>query len=88
MRINQSLALLADLVPADQIGKATGVLAASGSIAAPLASFAAGATSDAFGIRAIFGLMALMTIAALSLLPAVRTPDSAPPLGALVSQPA
>jgi MFS family permease len=64
--------LLAELVPARRIGAATGLLAASGSLAAPLASLAAGALSDLFGPRAIFGLMGVMVALALVLLPLAR----------------
>jgi len=70
-----TIPLLADLVPRHHMGKATGALAASGSIAAPLASLAAGALSDTFGPRAIFGLMAGMVCAALVILPLIRTPS-------------
>jgi MFS family permease len=66
--------LLADLVPRRHMGMATGVLAASGSVAGPLASLAAGALSDLYGPRVIFGLMAAMIALALTLLPAVRPP--------------
>jgi MFS family permease len=80
-----TIPLLAELVPAPRIGAATGLLAASGSLAAPLASLVAGALSDLYGPRAIFGLMAVMIALALLLMPAVRrpapeslTPDSEP----------
>jgi MFS family permease len=66
--------LLAELVPPARIGVATGLLAASGSLAAPLASLAAGALADLYGPRAIFGLMAAMIALALVLLAAVRRP--------------
>jgi DHA2 family multidrug resistance protein-like MFS transporter len=66
--------LLAELVPPSKIGVATGLLAASGSLAAPLASLVAGALSDLYGPRAIFGLMAVMIALALALMPAVRRP--------------
>jgi MFS family permease len=66
--------LLAELVPPSRIGVAVGLLAASGSLAAPLASLAAGALSDLYGPRAIFGLMAVMIALALALMPAVRRP--------------
>lgn len=66
--------LLSELVPPNRIGVATGLLAASGSLAAPLASVVAGALSDVYGPRAIFGLMAVMITLALALLPAVRRP--------------
>jgi DHA2 family multidrug resistance protein-like MFS transporter len=69
-----TIPLLAELVPPSKIGTATGLLAASGSVAAPLASLAAGALSDLYGPRAIFGLMAVMIALALALMPAVRRP--------------
>jgi maltose/moltooligosaccharide transporter len=69
--------LLADLVPRRHMGAATGLLAASGSVAAPLASLAAGGLSDVFGPRAIFALMTVMTGLALALMPAVRLPTPA-----------
>jgi MFS family permease len=64
--------LLSDLVPRRHMGTATGALAASGSIAAPLASLAAGSLSDLYGPRAIFALMAAMVAVALALLPLTR----------------
>jgi MFS family permease len=64
--------LLADLVPRQHMGAATGALAASGSIAAPLASLAAGGLSDLYGPRAIFAMMAALVAMALVLLPATR----------------
>lgn len=67
-----TIPLLADLVPGHRMGAATGALAASGSLAAPLASLVAGSLSDVFGPRAIFGLMAAMVALALALMPAVR----------------
>jgi predicted MFS family arabinose efflux permease len=70
-----TIPLLADLVPRRHMGAATGLLAASGSIAAPLASLAAGGLSDLYGPRAIFGLMTVMTGLALVLMPAVRLPE-------------
>src|SRR5207302_11431097 len=76
--------LLADLVPRRHMGTATGVLAASGSVAAPMASLVAGGLSDLYGPRDIFGLMAAMIVAALALLPAARPSaalDTAPTPG-------
>ena len=67
-----TIPLLADLVPRHHMGAATGILAASGSVAAPLASLAAGALSDPYGPRAIFALMTAMVAVALMLMPAVR----------------
>ncbi|HLH25007.1 MAG TPA: MFS transporter [Chloroflexota bacterium] len=66
--------LLADLVPRPHVGAATGILAASGSVAAPFASLLAGALADVYGPRAIFAFMAVMILLALALLPAVRPP--------------
>jgi MFS family permease len=48
-------------------------------IAAPLASLAAGSLSDLYGPRAIFALMAVMVAVALTLLPLTRA--SATPSG-------
>jgi MFS family permease len=67
-----AIPLLADLVPRSQIGGAAGILAASGSLAAPLASLAAGGLSDLYGPRAIFAFMAAAVVGALLLLPAVQ----------------
>jgi MFS family permease len=69
-----TIPLLADLVPRRHMGAATGAMAASASLAAPLSSLLAGALSTHHGPRAIFGLMALAVIAALALLPAVQAP--------------
>ena len=74
-----TIPLLAELVPAHRIGAATGLLAASGSVAAPLASVVAGTLSDLYGPRAIFGLMAAMIALALMLMSAVRHPTPTPP---------
>jgi MFS family permease len=73
------LPLLADLVPRHHMGVATGVLAASGSLAAPLTSLLAGRLADLYGPRAIFGFMALMIVLALSLMLAVQTPKADEP---------
>jgi MFS family permease len=67
-----TIPLLADLVPRRHMGFATGILAASGSLAAPLASLVAGSLSDLYGPRAIFGLMAAAIAVALALLPFAR----------------
>jgi MFS family permease len=69
-----TLPLLAELVPPRQMGLATGALAASGSLAAPLSSLLAGHLADMHGPRAIFAVMAVMTAAALGLIPFVRSP--------------
>ena len=80
--------LLADLVPRPHVGAATGVLAASGSVAAPFASLLAGALADVYGPRAIFAFMAVMIVLALALLPAVRpTAALAAPADAPASRP-
>src|SRR5581483_5050550 len=84
--------LLADLVPRPHVGAATGLLAASGSVAAPFASLLAGALADVYGPRAIFAFMAVMIAAALVLLPAVRPPaalevPAEPPAGRPGAQP-
>ena len=68
-----AIPLMADLVPRHQMGAAAGMLAASGSIAAPLASFVAGGLSEVYGPRAIFAVMAAMVCVALLLLLGVRT---------------
>jgi MFS family permease len=69
-----TLPLLADLVPPQHMGTATGALAASGSVAAPLASILAGQLADMYGPRAIFGLMAAMVVLAMAFIPFVRPP--------------
>jgi maltose/moltooligosaccharide transporter len=72
-----TLPLLAELVPHRHMGLATGALAASGSLAAPLSSLLAGQLADMHGPRAIFAVMAVMTVAALGLIPFVRAPRAA-----------
>jgi MFS family permease len=74
--------LLSDLVPRHHMGTATGALAASGSLAAPLASLAAGSLSDLYGPRAIFAMMAALVAVALTLLPFTR-PSSTTEVSAL-----
>jgi maltose/moltooligosaccharide transporter len=69
-----AIPLLADLVPRRYMGLATGALAASGSLAAPLSSLVAGGLSDLYGPRAIFAMMAAMVVVALTLMQAVRLP--------------
>jgi MFS family permease len=73
-----TLPLLADLVPRQHMGLANGLLAASGAIAAPLASVVAGGLSDLYGPRVIFALMAVMVGVALALLPATRNLGDSP----------
>ena len=70
-----TIPLLADLVPRDRVGAAAGILAASGSLAAPLASVVAGVLSDVYGPRVIFAMMAVMVALALAVLPSIRPPD-------------
>jgi MFS family permease len=65
-----TLPLLADMVPRHHMGKATGLLAAAGSVAAPLSSLVAGSLADHYGPRAIFAVMAVMVALALAALPA------------------
>lgn len=76
-----AIPIMADLVPRQYMGAATGLLAASGAIAAPLASLVAGTLSEAYGPRAIFGVMAVMVVMALLLLQGVQTPEEAEPGG-------
>jgi MFS family permease len=64
--------IMADLVPRHRMGAATGLLAGSASIAAPLASVLAGAMADAFGLRAIFVVMVAFILGALAFLPGAR----------------
>lgn len=92
-----AIPLLSDLVPPHRVGAAAGILAASGSLAAPLASVVAGALSDLYGPRVIFALMAVMVALALTILPLARPPrspaisppdpDAAPRLPPSVAQP-
>jgi MFS family permease len=80
--------LLADLVPRHHMGVAAGILAASGSVAAPLASLVAGGLADVFGPRAIFAVMAVMTLAAMALLPWVRPSQALAQVDLLPAPPA
>jgi Na+/melibiose symporter-like transporter len=64
--------LLAELVPPGQIGAASGILAAAGSLSAPVASVVGGALSDVYGPRAVFVVMMVMLLLALALLSAVH----------------
>jgi maltose/moltooligosaccharide transporter len=73
-----TLPLLAELVPPHHMGLATGALAASGSLAAPLSSLLAGQLADMYGPRAIFAVMAAMTALALGLIPLVRARRAEP----------
>ncbi|HEY3107491.1 MAG TPA: MFS transporter, partial [Chloroflexota bacterium] len=78
--------LLADMVPRHHMGKATGLLAAAGSVAAPLSSLVAGSLADHYGPRAIFAVMAVMVALALAALPATLPPRrSTRPLAAALS---
>ncbi|HEY3079913.1 MAG TPA: MFS transporter [Chloroflexota bacterium] len=74
-----TIPLMADLVPRHHMGGATGLLAASGSVAAPLASLLGGSLSDLYGPRAIFAMMTVSTCAAMVLMLAVRLPRPAVP---------
>jgi MFS family permease len=74
-----TIPLLSDLVPRRHMGTATGALAASGSIAAPLMSLVAGGLSEIYGPRAIFALMATLVTVALVLLPLTRSASPDPP---------
>jgi maltose/moltooligosaccharide transporter len=68
--------LLADLVPRHHMGVAVGFLAASGSVAAPFATFVAGGLADmGYGPRAAFAVMAAMTCVAIALMPLARKPN-------------
>ncbi|MDP8924788.1 MAG: MFS transporter, partial [Chloroflexota bacterium] len=69
-----AIPLLGDLVPPQRVGAAAGILAASGSLAAPLASVVAGTLSDLYGPRVIFAMMAVMVALALTVLPLARPP--------------
>jgi Na+/melibiose symporter-like transporter len=66
--------LLSDLVPRRHIGVATGLLAGSGSVAAPASSLVAGHLADLYGPRIIFLVMSITVIIALCLLPFARPP--------------
>ncbi len=72
-----AIPLLADLVPRQQMGAAAGLLAASGSLAAPISSLIAGELAGQFGPRAIFGVMAVSTAIAVALMPLIG-PDLDP----------
>jgi len=69
-----AIPMMAELVPKRHMGVATGLLAAAGSIAAPLASLVAGTLSESYGPRVIFAVMAVMVAIALLLLFGVRAP--------------
>jgi Na+/melibiose symporter-like transporter len=68
--------IMADLVPRHHMGVGTGLLAASGSIAAPAASLVAGMLSEVYGPRVIFAVMAVSVAIAIALLPLVRPPGN------------
>jgi len=83
--------LMAGLVLDHEIGAATGILAAAGSLAAPLASLAGGGLADLFGPRAIFGMMAVtvtIAIVVLRLVPDSAAADDASTLIAAIAVPA
>ncbi|HZT07860.1 MAG TPA: MFS transporter, partial [Chloroflexota bacterium] len=69
-----AIPIMADLVPKQHMGLATGILAAAGSIAAPFASLVAGGLADVYGPRVIFAVMATMTLVGMLLLPGVQPP--------------
>jgi maltose/moltooligosaccharide transporter len=71
-----AIPIMADLVPRQHMGVGTGMLAASGSVAAPLASLVAGGLSEIYGPRAIFAVMAVTVAIAIALLPLVRPPPT------------
>jgi maltose/moltooligosaccharide transporter len=77
-----AIPMMAELVPKRHMGAATGVLAAAGSIAAPLASLVAGALSESYGPRVIFAVMAVMVALGLVFLFGVKRPDELTELGA------
>jgi MFS family permease len=77
-----AIPMMAELVPKRHMGAATGVLAAAGSIAAPLASLVAGALSESYGPRVIFAVMAVMVALGLVFLFGVKRPDELIELGA------
>lgn len=84
-----TIPLLADLVPRHHMGAATGLLAASGGIAAPLSSLVAGSLADALDERAIFYVMFVAVVLALIVLTQVRLPTSTlAPAPDLTSEPA
>jgi len=67
---------LADLVPRRHIGAATGILAGSGSVAAPVASLIAGSLADVYGPRVIFLLMSIAVTCAFGLIFFVHVPGA------------
>jgi MFS family permease len=80
---------LADLVPKRHIGAATGILAGSGSVAAPLASLLAGSLANVYGPRIIFLVMSIAVSCALLLLFFVRAPVegfATTPIGATAAE--
>jgi Na+/melibiose symporter-like transporter len=68
--------LLADLVPRERMGAASGLMAVSASLAAPFATVVAGGLADVYGPRTIFLVMAVMVLAALALMAGVRVSSS------------
>jgi MFS family permease len=73
-----AIPIMADLVPRQHMGVATGMLAAAGSVAAPVAALVAGTLSEIYGPRAIFSVMAVTVLIAIALLPFVRPPAALP----------
>ena len=76
-----TIPFLADLVPRHHMGAATGLLAAAGSLAAPLTSLLAGWLAGLYGPRVIFAVMAVGVVAALLLIQQIQVPtadDAAP----------
>jgi Na+/melibiose symporter-like transporter len=83
--------LLGDLVPRRHIGAATGILAGSGSVAAPAASLLAGHLADLYGPRVIFLMMSITVFVAMALLPFTHNPrgdEEAPISGGVEKAPA
>jgi MFS family permease len=71
-----TLPFLAELVPPHHMGAATGVLAAAGSLAAPLTSLLAGGLAGLYGPRVVFAVMAVGVVAALLLIQRIQVPTA------------
>jgi MFS family permease len=82
-----AIPVMADLVRKQHMGAATGLMAAASSIASPLASLVAGSLSDFYGPRAIFAVMAVMTVFAVILLIWVDKPAAAARVETAVPEP-